>query len=160
MSIKNKYVSLDTEFSGTNEKYLHPVCAVLRFDGESHKFWTLEQEEVERFKELFNQLIEDGCIIISFLVSAETRFLTSIGYSDQYLIDKVSWFDPYILWRMLRTVHPSYRWGNTFLKDGTPIFSTPPPGYFPRSEWGEDEETGDPRYSESISHKETAKILS
>ena len=135
-----KVIRFDTEFRGSHERNLTPVCAVVQVDQEEKRYWFPEDQE--QFKADWNGWMEEKLAIACFYASAEARFMLSIGYTVQDLLSW-QWLDIWVFWRMLTHSHPEYKYGNKVIMYGKVkkwVKTTPPPDGIDEDLWGEDEE--------------------
>lgn len=102
-----KWISIDTEFKDSREKNLTPVCAVIRTSEDVKSYW---HDEMDRFRDDFDKYIMDDYYVISYMSSAEFRFLLSIGYTREDL-KNVNMIDIYPMWRMILYGLDDYKWG-------------------------------------------------
>lgn len=134
-----RLLSLDTEFRGSYNRDITPVCAVIQMEGVEQRYWFPEQTEM--FKDDWNKLMAAGVGIICYYGSAETRFLQACGYTPQQLLGW-KWLDNYVMWRMLTHSHVGYRYGKkVIIVDGKRqwITTTAPPDGCDEDRWEEND---------------------
>lgn len=133
-----KILSFDTEFRDSKEKMLTPVAASIRYDEVDDRYYF--PRDKDRFVVDFREAVKERAICCYF-ASAETRFLLSVGFSAQELLE-YKWLDVFVLWRMLTHSHPDYKYGRYFKKNKEGVYeekkSKKPP--FKENLWDEDEE--------------------
>ena len=151
-----RLISLDTEFRGSHNRNVIPVCAVIQMEGVEQRYWFPDQAEM--FKADWERLMEMGVGIVCYYGSAEARFLQGCGYSVQQLL-AWNWLDVFVLWRMLTHSHISYRYGSKVITDRSGvrqwIKTTPPPDGIDEDVWEEDE-TGQMRLVKEVPEKHQA----
>ena len=140
---KGLWVAFDSEFKRTSNKFVTPVCCVLREDDTVLSYWN---DQFQEFKETFEQYVKEGYNIVVFNAEAEIRFLMSLGYEREYL-RTVKWADVYPLWRIILFGLDKYRYGKvSYSVNGkTKYVETRPPkdgeiedGVFLENEFGEE----------------------
>jgi len=115
-----KFISVDTEFNNTQERFVNPVCAVIR-DHETNEIRKYWYDQMEDFKKDFINYIENGYYILTFMSAAEYRFFLSIGMTREYL-KKAKVYDIYPMWRMILYGIDSYNWGDyVTVEDGKKV---------------------------------------
>lgn len=156
-------IQFDSEFWGSNEPHVTPVCAVIRLMDTNFTYWFPRDKEkfITDWRKVMDLPIEKRPAIISYYTSAEARFLTAMGFTPAELLSW-TWLDPYVIWRMLTHSHPSYKYGNYFTKQGIWKTSVPPPPKEygkNKNEWTEDEEGNRIHQKLDPKHKELGKGL-
>jgi len=129
---------IDTEFRGSNNPHVTPVCAVVKIAGAEFRYFF--PQDKDRFIVDWRKMMAKPLAIISYYCSAETRFLSACGFTPTEILSW-TWLDPYVLWRMLTHSHPAYKYGDRvkILPDGTHtwVTTTKPVA---EEEWTENEE--------------------
>jgi hypothetical protein len=134
-----RVLSLDTEFRGSQNRNITPVCAVIQMEGVEQRYWFPEQRTM--FLSDWEALMRLEVGILCYYGSAEARFLQSCGYTVRQLLSW-KWLDSFVMWRMLTHSHPAYRFGRKIIKVGTTkqwITTTPPPDGVGEDTWEEDD---------------------
>lgn len=93
---KNKFLHFDSEYRGTNQRFLDVVSACVICDNITRNFWVYDDEKAKtRLKEFF--LSKKDYIFVCFNAVAEGQFLISIGLDP---LD-FKWIDLQIEYKML-----------------------------------------------------------
>lgn len=136
-------VGFDTEFYNDAEDKMTVICAVLCLPGIYKKYWLLNGEDLQAFKDALAMIKRDNAKLLAYAASAEARSLLALGIDPL----QFNWIDLYVEFRMLCNSNDTYNYGNYIDDKGEVIKSSPPQEIEEEDE--EDEDT----------HKETPKNL-